>query len=101
MKNYLITLQPWAHVPRGSIHRGNSKVDFYADTIPDANVVKEKLKEVKENGTVDYVKPGEKVKTSVELKKEGKPISKPPIVKPPKPKDDGGIGAVGDGKVKP
>ena len=101
MKNYLITLQPWAHVPRGSIHRGNSKVDFYADTIPDANVVKEKLKEVKENGTVDYVKPGEKTKTAAELKKEGKPISKPPIVKPPKPKDDGGIGAVGDGKVKP
>ena len=93
MKNYLITLQPWAHVPRGSIHRGKSKVDFYSDTLPDANVVKEKLKEVKENGTVDYVKPGEKTKTSVELKKEGKPISKTPIVKPPKPKDDG--------KVKP
>lgn len=93
MKNYLITLQPWAHVPRGSIHRGNSKVDFYADTIPDANVVKEKLKEVKETGVVDYVKSGEKVKTSAELKKEGKPPAKPPIVKPPKPKDDG--------KVKP
>ena len=93
MKNYLITLQPWAHVPRGSIHRGNSKVDFYADTIPDANVGKEKLKEVKENGTVDYVKPGEKTKTAAELKKEGKQISKPPVVKPPKPKDDG--------KVKP
>ena len=59
------------------------------------------LKEVKENGIVDYVKPGEKVKTSAELKKEGKPPAKPPIVKPPKPKDDGGIGAVGDGKVKP
>ena len=99
MKNYLITLQPWAHVPRGSIHRGNSKVDFYADTIPDANVTKEKLKEVKENGNVDYVKPGEKVKTSAELKKEGKPPAKPPIVKPPKPKDDGGIQP--DGKVKP
>lgn len=93
MKNYLITLQPWAHVPRGSIHRGNSKVDFYADTIPDANVVKEKLKEVKENGTVDYVKLGEKTKTSAELKKEGKPIRKPPVVKPPKPEDNG--------KVKP
>jgi hypothetical protein len=93
MKNYLITLQPWAHVPRGSIHRGNSKVDFYADTIPDTNVVKEKLKEVKETGVVDYVKPGEKTKTSAELKKEGKPPAKPPIVKPPKPKDDG--------KVKP
>jgi len=89
MKNYLITLQPWAHVPRGSIHRGNSKVDFYADTIPDANVVKEKLKEVKENGTVDYAKLGEKIKTSAELKKGGKPPAKPPIVKPPKPKDDG------------
>jgi hypothetical protein len=93
MKNYLITLQPWAHVPRGSIYRGNGKVDFYAETIPDANVVKEKLKEVKETGVVDYVKPGEKTKTSAEIKKEGKPISKPPIVKPPKPKDDG--------KVKP
>jgi len=93
MKNYLITLQPWAHVPRGAIHRGNSKVDFYADALPDANVVKEKLKEVKENGTVDYAKLGEKTKTAAELKKDGKPIVKPPIVKPPKPKDDG--------KVKP
>lgn len=93
MKNYLITLQPWAHVPRGSIHRGNSKVDFYADVLPDGSVVKEKLKEVKETGVVDYVKSGEKVKTSAELKKEGKPPAKPPIVKPPKPKDDG--------KVKP
>lgn len=93
MKNYLIELQKWAHVPKGSVWRGTGKVDFYADTIPDANVTKEKLKEVKTNGTVDYVKPGEKVKTSAELKKEGKPTSKPPIVKPPKPKDDG--------KVKP
>ncbi len=93
MKNYLISLQNMCHVPRGSVWRGTGKVDFYADSLPDANVVKEKLKEVKTNGTVDYVKPGEKVKTSAELKKEGKPISKPPIVKPPKPKDDG--------KVKP
>jgi len=93
MKNYLITIQNWAHVPRGSIYRGNGKVDFYADALPDANVVKEKLKEVKETGVVDYVKPGEKVKTSAELKKEGKPISKPPVVKPPKPEDNG--------KVKP
>lgn len=100
MKNYLIELQSFCHVPKGSIFRGNGKVDFYADEIPDANVTKTKLKEVKENGTVDYVKPGEKVKTSAELKKEGKPPAKPPIVKPPKPKDDG-IGAVGEGKVKP
>ena len=101
MKNYLISLQNMCHVPKGSVWRGTGKVDFYADALPDANVVKEKLKEVKETGVVDYVKPGEKVKTSAELKKEGKPISKPPVVKPPKPKDDGGIGAVGDGKVKP
>ncbi len=93
MKNYLIELQKWAHVPKGAVYRGNSKVDFYADEIPDANVTKTKLKEVKENGTVDYVKPGEKTKTSAELKKEGKPISKPPVVKPPKPEDNG--------KVKP
>lgn len=101
MKNYLIELQKWAHVPKGAVYRGNSKVGFYAEVLPDGNVVKEKLKEVKENGTVDYVKPGEKVKTSAELKKEGKPPAKPPIVKPPKPKDDGEIGAVGNGKVKP
>ena len=101
MKNYLIELQKWAHVPKGAVYRGNSKVDFYAEVLPDGNVLKEKLKEVKENGTVDYVKPGEKVKTSAELIKGGKPPAKPPIVKPPKPKDDGGIGAVGDGKVKP
>ena len=93
MKNYLIELQSFCHVPKGSIFRGNGKVDFYAESIPDANVTKTKLKEVKENGVVDYVKPGEKTKTAAELKKEGKPISKPPIAKPPKPKDDG--------KVKP
>ena len=100
MKNYLIELQKWAHVPKGAVYRGNSQVDFYAEVLPDGNVMKEKLKEVKENGTVDYVKPGEKVKTSAELKKEGKPPAKPPIVKPPKPTDDG-VGAIGDGKVKP
>ncbi len=93
MKNYLISLQNMCHVPKGSVWRGTGKIDFYAETIPDANVVKEKLKEVQTKGTVDYVKPGEKVKTSAELKKEGKPPAKPPIVKPPKPKDDG--------KVKP
>ena len=64
MKNYLISLQNMCHVPRGSVWRGTGKVDFYADVLPDANVTKEKLKEVKENGTVYYVKPGEKVKTS-------------------------------------
>lgn len=101
MKNYLIELQKWAHVPKGAVYRGNSKVDFYAEVLPDGNVMKEKLKEVKENGTVDYVKLGEKVKTSAERIKEGKPPAKPPIVKPPKPKDDGEIGAVGNGKVKP
>lgn len=77
MKNYLVELQSFCHVPRGSIFRGNGKVDFYAKSPPDTNVAKDRLKEVGEDGTVDYVKPGEKTKTSAELIKEGKPISKP------------------------
>lgn len=87
MKNYLIELQAFCHVPKGSVFRGNSKVDFYSEAIPDANITKEKLKEVKEGGTVLFAKVGEKVKTSAELKKEGKLVSNPPKEKEPKAKD--------------
>ena len=92
--NYLATIHHMSHIPVGSIYRGSGKFDFSADKLPD--ICKEKLKEVKDNGTAIYTKPGEKVKTSAELKKEGKPISTPnppKPEKPPKPEDDG--------KVKP
>lgn len=79
MKNFLVTINQWAHIPPGTVFRGSGKWDFYADTLPDANVVKERLKEVKENGTVDYAKAGEKTKVAAELKKEGKPIATDPI----------------------
>lgn len=91
MKNYLVTLANWAHVPPGSIHRGSGKIDFKADVIPGPAVVKEKLKEVNDKGTVEFVKTGEKTKTAEELKKEGKPISKDPKVKE-KPVDPEPIG---------
>lgn len=78
MKNYLVTLNQWAHVPSGSIHRKDGKVDFMAEDLPDANVVKEMRKEVTEDGAVLSAKSGERVKTRSELKKEGRPISKDP-----------------------
>ena len=90
MKNYLVTLANWAHVPPGSIHRGSGKIDFKADAIPGPAVVKEKLKEVNDKGVVEFAKPGEKTKTTEELKKGGKPISKDPKVKPVAPEPIGG-----------
>lgn len=97
MKNYLVTLANWAHVPTGSIHRGNGKIDFKADVIPGPAVVKEKLKEVNNKGVMEFVKPGEKTKTAVELVKEGKPIAKDPKIKG-KPVDPEPIGVIGGGK---
>lgn len=97
MKNYLVTLANWAHVPPGSIHRGRGKIDFLADTLPAPAVVKEKLKEVNDKGVVEFAKHGETTKTSEELKKEGKPISKDKKVKE-KPVDSESIGVIGRGK---
>ena len=73
--NYLATLHHMCHIPLGSIYRGNGKFDFPADKLPD--ICKEKLKEVKDDGTAVYTKPGENTKTTAELKKQSKPISKP------------------------
>lgn len=75
--NYLATLNNLAHIPPGSIYRGNGKWDFKADKLPD--IVKEKLKEVKDDGTAIFTKAGEKVKTASDLVKEGKPIATDPI----------------------
>lgn len=82
--NILAVLPDHCTVPLNSIFRGKSgkelKVDFYYDdTIPTTfrTPVKEKLKEAKEDGTVLFAKPGETIKISAELKKEGKSISKP------------------------
>lgn len=79
MANYLATLNNWAHIPPGSIYRGNGKWDFKADKLPGTAVVKERLKEVKDDGTAVYTKAGEKAKVSAELAKEGKPIATDPI----------------------
>jgi len=91
-------------VPPGTIFRGKSgdklKVDFsYDNSVPatlrtpveeklDNTVpatlrtpVEEKLKEAKPDGTVTFTKPGETLKLSAELVKEGKPVSKPPKTK--------------------
>lgn len=97
MKNYLVTLANWAHVPPGSIHRNNGKIDFLADTLPGPAVVKKKLKVVNDKGEVEFAKHGETTKTSEELKKEGRPISKDKKVKE-KPVDHESIGGKPGGK---
>lgn len=73
--NYLATLHHMCHIPLGSIYRGNDKFDFYSTAFPD--ICKERLKEVKDDGTAVFTKPGETIKTSAELKKQSKPVSKP------------------------
>jgi hypothetical protein len=82
--NILATLQNHCAVPQKAIFRGKDgtklKVDYWIDnTIPATFLpgIQEKLKEVKSDGTVTYTKAGETIKTSAELIKEGKPITKP------------------------
>jgi len=77
MRNYLVTLMPWSLLPPATIYRGNKKYDFYADETKIPEIIKDKLAEVKKDGTVVFKKKGETVKTSAELKKEGKPDKKP------------------------
>jgi hypothetical protein len=82
--NILATLQNHCAVPLKSIFRGKDgtklKIDYWIDnTLPMGTQppISVKLKEVKEDGTVTYTKAGETIKTSAELIKEGKPVSKP------------------------
>lgn len=82
--NVLAVLPNHCAVPLKSIFRGKDgtklKIDYWIDdTIPATFLppIQEKLKEVKADGTVTYTKAGETIKTSIELIKEGKPVSKP------------------------
>ena len=75
MRNYLVTLNNWAILPIGTIHRKDGKFDFYADEANVPQIIKEKLIELKEDATVIFKKAGETLKISADLKKEGKPIA--------------------------
>lgn len=75
MRNFLATLNNWALLPSGTIHRGNGKFDFYADETSIPQIIKEKLIELEVDATVVFKKGGENTKLSAGLKKEGKPIS--------------------------
>ena len=76
MRNYLVTLNNWAILPRETIHRKDGKFDFYADETNLPPIMKEKLIEQKEDATVVYRKAGETTKIASDLKKEGRAISK-------------------------
>jgi hypothetical protein len=93
MSNILATLQNHcSHPGTKLIFRGKDgkklKVDYYVDDSIPVGLrppVLERLKEAKQDGTVIYAKPGETTKTSAELVKEGKPVSKPQKEKPVDP----------------
>ena len=76
MRNYLCTVNNFSLLPNRTIYRGDNKFDFYADETRVPQIVKEKLKEVKEDATLVSKKSGESTKISAELKKEGKPEAK-------------------------
>jgi hypothetical protein len=82
--NILATLQNHCAVPQKAIFRGKDgtklKIDYWIDDTTPVSLqppVLEKLKQAKADSTVTFTKPGETTKTSAELIKEGKPISKP------------------------
>lgn len=88
MSNDIIATVPdFTLIPAGAIYRGKSgkdlKVEFKSDQKP--TVIKEKLVEVKPDGSAVFRKSGETAKTSAELIKDGKSPGKEP---PVKPKDD-------------
>ena len=85
MSNDIIATVPnFTLIQAGAIYRGKSgkdlKVEFKGDQQP--TVLKEKLVEVKPDGSVVFRKAGESAKTSAELIKEGKDPMKEPPVKP-------------------
>jgi len=90
MSNDIIAIVPnFTLINAGAIYRGKSskelKIEFKDDQKP--TVIKEKLVEVKPDGSAVFRKAGETAKTSAELIKEGKPpVKEPPV----KPKDDKG-----------
>lgn len=86
--NILAILQNHCAVPPKSICRGKDangkiKVDYVIyDATPTSlrPAISEKLKEVDASGTVKFLKAGETTKTSIELKKDGKAVSKQPKI---------------------
>ena len=85
----IATVPNFTLINAGAIYRGKSgkelKIEFKDDQQP--AVIKEKLVEVKPDGSAVFRKAGETAKTSAELIKEGKPpVKEPPV----KPKDDKG-----------
>ena len=85
----IATVPNFTLINAGAIYRGKSgkelKIEFKDDQKP--AVIKEKLVEVKPDGSAVFRKAGETAKTSAELIKE----VKPPVKEPPvKPKDDKG-----------
>ena len=90
MSNDIIATVPnFTLIQAVAIYRGKSekdlKIEFKDDQKP--AVIKEKLVEVKPDGTTVFRKAGETAKAAAELVKEGKPpVKEPPV----KPKDDKG-----------
>ena len=90
MSNDIIATVPnFTLINAGAIYRGKSgkelKIEFKDDQKP--AVIKEKLVEVKPDGSAVFRKAGETAKSSAELVKEGKPpVKEPPV----KLKDDKG-----------
>jgi len=85
----IATVPNFTLINAGAIYRGKSgkelKIEFKDDQKP--AVIKEKLVEVKPDGSAVFRKAGQTAKNSAELIKEGKPpVKEPPV----KPKDDKG-----------
>ena len=82
--NILATLQNHCAVPQQAIFKGKNgtklKIDYWIDDTTPVSLqppIFEKHKQAKADGTITYTKAGETTKTSAELIKEGKKVSKP------------------------
>ena len=85
MSNDIIATVPgFTLIPAGAIYRGKSGKDLKVEFKDDRRltVIKEKLVEVKPDGSAVFRKAGETAKASAELVKEGKPPVKEPPIKP-------------------